>query len=39
MAGSAYFFPGGVVNGEPPAETAGFGFSAFGLRASLLLRT
>ena len=36
---TAYFFPGGVVNGELPADTAGFGFSALGLRTSLLLLT
>lgn len=33
-----YFFPGTWVNGELPTATAGFGFSAFGLRISLLLR-
>ena len=34
-----YFFPGGVVKGEAPTDTAGLGFSALGLRVSLLLRT
>jgi len=37
--GDRYFFPGGVVNGELPTDTAGLGFSAFGFRVSLLLRT
>ena len=37
-AALAYFFPGTWVNGELPTATAGFGFSAFGLRISLLLR-
>ena len=35
-----YFLPGGVVKGELlPTETEGFGFSALGLRTSLLLLT
>ena len=33
-----YLFPGTCVNGDVPTDTAGFGFSAFGLRISLLLR-
>ena len=33
-----YFFPVPCENGELPTDTAGFGFSAFGLRISLLLR-
>lgn len=36
---SAYFFPGGVVNGDVPTLIAGLGFSAFGFRVSLFLRT
>ena len=31
----AYFLPGGWVKGEVPTDTAGFGFSALGLRTSL----
>ncbi len=36
--GRRYFFPGGVVKGELLlTATDGFGFSALGLRTSLLL--
>lgn len=38
MVERRYFFPGTCVNGEVPTDTAGFGFSALGLRISLLLR-
>ena len=38
-ASQSYFLPGGVVKGELPTDTAGLGFSALGLRVSLLLLT